>query len=69
MAPDATNCRKCAYFRITWDKRFPYGCEAVGFKSRRMPSFEVLAASGKTCMLFRDKKNAKGRSKGGTRGG
>jgi hypothetical protein len=53
---DPVDCRKCHHYYITWDKKFPYGCRAVGFKSGRMPAAEVLVASGKTCLSFRAKK-------------
>ncbi|WP_029523244.1 hypothetical protein [Persephonella sp. KM09-Lau-8] len=53
------NCHKCEYFYITWDKNFPYGCKAFGFKSRLIPSIEVKKASGKECLQFKPKKLAK----------
>ncbi len=50
------NCYKCKYFYITWDKNFPYGCKAFGFKSRLIPSIEVKKASGKECLSFKEKR-------------
>jgi hypothetical protein len=57
-ASDPVDCRKCRHYYITWDKKFPYGCKAAGFKSARMPAAEVLAASGRTCLSFQEKKRA-----------
>jgi len=49
-------CKNCKYFYITWDKRFPYGCKALGFKSRALPAAEVRASSGAPCLYFVKKK-------------
>jgi len=49
------DCRKCRHYYITWDKKFPYGCRAIQFKSAKSPSFEVYAASGQACLRFHDK--------------
>ena len=49
------DCRKCRHYYITWDKKFPYGCKAIGFKSAKSPSLEVYAASGQVCLQFEDK--------------
>ncbi|MBN2654263.1 MAG: uracil-DNA glycosylase [Nitrospirae bacterium] len=46
------NCFKCRHFYITWDKKFRYGCRAMGFKSYEMPSDEVLNASRVECLRF-----------------
>jgi hypothetical protein len=46
------NCFKGKFFSITWDKDKPYGCNALGFKSKRLPSIEVYKSSGQKCMLF-----------------
>lgn len=46
------NCFFCRHFYITYDRRFPYGCRAVGFKSRLMPYREMYANSGIECQLF-----------------
>jgi hypothetical protein len=37
---------------------FPYGCRALGFKSKRMPVQEVVEVSGTPCMGFAPKKPA-----------
>jgi predicted nucleic acid-binding Zn-ribbon protein len=49
---DSPRCIKCEHYYITWDKSFPYGCKAMGFKSYRVPSIDVRAASGKECLAF-----------------
>lgn len=49
------NCFKCKHFIITWDRNRPYGCNALGFKSKVTPSLEVYRSSGKKCMLFTPK--------------
>ncbi len=49
------NCLSCAYFYITYDVGFPYGCRVAGFKSRSMPSREMYAHSGMDCQLFTGK--------------
>jgi len=50
------NCHKCKHYYVTWDTQVPCGCKAAGFKSPRMPSADVLAASGKNCLLFEPKR-------------
>jgi len=49
-------CTRCSHYFITYDVRFPYGCQALGFKSKRLPVYEVTEASGKPCMAFAPKK-------------
>jgi hypothetical protein len=49
------NCFKCVYFYITWDKRHPNGCKAMGFKTKQLPSSTVFRSSGKACELFKKK--------------
>ena len=48
----SVNCKNCFYFKITWDKDHPYGCKAFGFKSKVLPSVEVLKAAGMNCLKF-----------------
>ncbi|WP_269533785.1 hypothetical protein [Chitinimonas sp. BJYL2] len=45
-------CIRCQHHYITWDERFPYGCQLLGFKSRRPPCLEVYASSGQECLYF-----------------
>lgn len=49
-------CHKCKYYYITWDKKFPYGCRKMGFKSKTLPSIAVYQNSGFECQLFQPKK-------------
>lgn len=56
------NCMKCRHFYITWDKNFPNGCRAFGFKTKRLPSMSVLSASGSPCQGF-ERKNENRESK------
>ena len=53
---EAVNCFACDHFSITYNKGFPYGCGAMGFKSRNMPSREVYSSSGIECQSFAPKK-------------
>ncbi|MBF0458583.1 MAG: uracil-DNA glycosylase [Nitrospirae bacterium] len=55
------DCFKCHHFFITWDRKFPYGCKFMGFKSKVMPSQEVFSASGKACQSFKEKAGVSGR--------
>lgn len=50
------NCRKCTYYFITWDVKFPYGCRIFGVKSKQEPSIIVYQSTGKFCENFEDKK-------------
>ncbi len=49
---ETVDCFSCGHFFITHDKKFPYGCGAMGFKSRTIPSREVYASSGIECQFF-----------------
>lgn len=51
-------CRNCRYFYITWDPGHPYGCKAMGFKSRNLPYMITRQVSGQECLSFvaKDKK-------------
>jgi hypothetical protein len=49
------NCFTCQHFYITHDQSFPYGCKAVGFKSRLMPAKEMYVNSGIECQLYKEK--------------
>lgn len=52
MAKSQINCFDCQFLIITWDKKMPYGCKRLGFKSRRLPSHEVLKSSNIKCQFF-----------------
>jgi len=49
------NCNKCAHYYVTWDKRFPHGCRAMKFKSKKRPSVAVQQSSGMPCMMYKNK--------------
>ena len=42
----------------------PYACEALGFKSRALPSIEVLRSDGRPCQAFTPKTNPQGDGSG-----
>jgi len=44
------NCYGCKHFFITWDKEFPYGCRRMEFRSKRLPSEDVIEADGQRCL-------------------
>ena len=46
------NCWDCRHLAITWDARMPYGCKLMGFRSRVLPSMEVLRNDGRFCGGF-----------------
>ncbi|MFH1982201.1 MAG: uracil-DNA glycosylase [Pseudomonadota bacterium] len=49
-------CRQCRHFFITWEKTAPYGCHALGFKSRVIPIRAVQQATpGMNCQFFEAK--------------
>jgi len=50
--PDAKQCLQCVHYFITYEARFPYGCRALSFKSRRLPCNEVYEASNANCLMF-----------------
>ncbi|NPV92116.1 MAG: uracil-DNA glycosylase [Firmicutes bacterium] len=56
---EKVNCFKCRHFYITWDRSFPRGCSAIGFKGREIPSLVVMNASGMACQYFESKDNTK----------
>ena len=53
------NCWKCRYFKISWDPKFPYKCEAMGFKCQRLPCMQVLSIDGRDCQWFELKSQLK----------
>jgi len=55
---DTIDCFTCKYFFITWKKNFPYGCKALGFKSKGMPSGEVFKASAIKCLKYEIKEES-----------
>ena len=60
------DCKNCKYLYVTYDKFYPWGCKAFGFKSKKYPYNEVYSISGMKCALFKvnDKTENKIRKKG-----
>ena len=54
-AKKGPNCWECRYLAITWDVRMPYGCKLMGFRSKVIPSIEVLRTDGRFCGGFSPK--------------
>jgi hypothetical protein len=52
VPPRGPNCWECRYLAITWDSRMPYGCKYMGFRSKVIPSLEVLRTDGRFCGGF-----------------
>ena len=48
-------CNSCAHFFITWNKRFPFGCRAMGFMSANSPSKDVFEVEGRDCLAYKNK--------------
>lgn len=55
QAPGQVVCRRCKFYRVSWDPAAPHGCDAIGFKSQKLPSLVVLQTSGMECQLFQPK--------------
>ena len=49
------DCNSCAHFFITWKKRFPFGCRAMGFMSSNSPSRDVFEVEGRDCLAYKNK--------------
>ncbi|MCU0531138.1 MAG: hypothetical protein MUE76_03485, partial [Syntrophales bacterium] len=49
------HCSECRHFFITHEPAHPYGCRAMGFKSRELPCTVVLRSSDGPCLLHRPK--------------
>ncbi|HIG67711.1 MAG TPA: uracil-DNA glycosylase [Porticoccaceae bacterium] len=46
------NCFECTHLTITHDRRRPYRCSLMGFKSRGLPAYDVLRIQGHGCLAF-----------------
>ena len=49
------NCWQCRHFAVSHVPAAPYACRAMGFKSRLLPSLEVLRTDGHFCRAFEAK--------------
>lgn len=56
-------CIDCKHYYVTWDKDFPAGCRAMGFKSRESPADVTRQASGLDCLSFQAKTAGRGLKK------
>lgn len=54
-------CTNCQHYYITWDKNFPYGCKAMGFKSFKAPNAVVRESSGQQCLGYAEKQKLENR--------
>jgi len=55
------NCYRCRYFYITHEPEHPYGCRAMAFKSKEIPSMAVYASSAMPCQMFSARQGEGGR--------
>ncbi|MAI84270.1 MAG: uracil-DNA glycosylase [Rickettsiales bacterium] len=53
---NSQNCNNCKHLFISHNKKFPLGCRAFGFISKKQPYLEVYNTSGMKCALFSYKK-------------
>lgn len=49
-------CKRCKYFYITWDTRFPNGCKLFNIKTKYMPSALVYQSTGQNCVQYEEKR-------------
>jgi hypothetical protein len=54
------NCTACKHYYVTYETGRPYGCRAMGFKSKVSPAKVVYETSGMVCQLFEPKKKMAG---------
>ena len=52
---ESPNCWNCRFFKISWDPKFPYECQAMDFKSQGLPCAQVLGVDGRECQSFSPK--------------
>jgi hypothetical protein len=57
------NCFECRHFFVTHEPIHPYGCRAMGFKTREFPCAAVLRSSGEPCLLQEPKGDMPGEGK------
>ena len=58
------DCNSCAHFFITWNKRFPFGCRAMGFMTSNSPSKDVFEVEGRDCLAYKNKFSLPGEEDG-----
>jgi hypothetical protein len=57
MKKQNVDCHKCIHYYVTWNRDYPHGCRAMGFKGRFLPSISVHRISGRACLMYLEKKN------------
>jgi len=57
-------CIRCVHYFITYETARPYGCRAMGFKSKKNPARVVFESSGFECQLFVPRKKDGGPKSG-----
>ena len=57
MTKTEVSCWNCRFFAISWDRRFRYQCNQMGFKSNNLPSQEVKLIDNRDCLAFKKKAN------------
>ena len=60
---ESPNCWNCQFFKISWDPKFPYECQAMDFKSQGLPCAQVLGIDGRECQSFIRKTDEKSRQR------
>ncbi|MDA8138122.1 MAG: uracil-DNA glycosylase [Desulfobacteraceae bacterium] len=58
------DCHRCRHYFVTWEKRQPHGCKAMGFKSEQLPSIVVFHTSGEQCLRYEPKPHIKSGTQG-----
>ena len=53
------NCFKCKHFSVTWEPEFPKACSLFGFKTKNLPSVDVVETTGAVCLGFERKETYK----------
>lgn len=51
-AKQAINCWQCRHFATSWDPALPYLCKLMGFKSKMLPSIQIVQLDGRPCQGF-----------------
>jgi hypothetical protein len=60
-SPSGLKCPACQNYFITWDPGKPYGCRALGFKSRTTPIRIVQRSTpGMNCQWYRPLERKRG---------
>ena len=48
----SVNCWQCRHFATSWDPALPYMCRLMGFKSKMLPSIQIVQLDGRPCQGF-----------------